>query len=144
MPLRLSLVTLGTADVPRAVAFYRDGLGLPMSSASVDDVAFFRAGSCVLAVYPRDKLAADAGVPDPLPAGGAYGGFTLAYNVADKADVAAVLAKAAAAGGRVVKPAVDAFWGGHHGYFADPDGHLWEVAWNPGFPLDDDGNVVLP
>ncbi|HEX8913197.1 MAG TPA: VOC family protein [Humisphaera sp.] len=141
MPLRLSLVTLGTADVPRAVAFYRDGLGLPMSSASVDDVAFFRAGGCVLAVYPRDKL---AGVPDPLPAGGAYGGFTLAYNVPDKADVAAVLARAAAAGARVVKPAADAFWGGHHGYFADPDGHLWEVAWNPFFPLDEAGNVVLP
>ena len=88
-------------------------------------------------------LAADAGVPDDGTPG-AFGGVTLAHNVRDKAEVAAVLARAAAAGGRIVKPAQNAFWGGHHGYFADPDGHLWEVAWNPFFPIAEDGHIVLP
>ena len=143
MEPRLSLVTLGYADFDRAVRFYRDGLGFPLSPASQGDVAFFRTGGVVLSLYPRDKLAADAGVPDDGTPG-AYAGLTLAHNVRDEAEVAGVLAKAAAAGGRVIKPAQDAFWGGHHGCFADPDGHLWEVAWNPFFPIAADGSVVLP
>jgi catechol 2,3-dioxygenase-like lactoylglutathione lyase family enzyme len=143
MEPRLSLITLGVTDFARALAFYRDGLGFPLSPASQDDVAFFRTGGIVLALYPRHKLAEDATVPDDARPG-AFAGVALAHNVRDKADVAAVLAQAAAAGGRVVKPAQDVFWGGHSGYFADPDGHLWEVAWNPGFPLADDGRVVLP
>lgn len=143
MEPRLSLITLGYADLDRAVRFYRDGLGFPLSPASQGDVAFFRTGGVVLALYPRGKLAADAGAAaDGRP--GAFGGITLAHNVRDRTDVAVILARAAAAGGRVVKPAQDAFWGGHHGYFADPDGFLWEVAWNPFFPIADDGSVVLP
>jgi catechol 2,3-dioxygenase-like lactoylglutathione lyase family enzyme len=144
MSPRLSLITLGTNDLDRAIRFYRDGLGFPMSSASQGDVAFFRTGGCVLALFPRDKLAVDAQVPDPLPAGGVYGGFTIAHNVADKADVAPLLAQAERAGAKILRPAQDAFWGGHHGYFADPDGHVWEVAWNPFFPLDAAGQVTLP
>ena len=143
MEPRLSLITLGYADLDRTVRFYRDGLGFPLSPASQDDVAFFRTGGVVLALFPRGKLAADSGVPDDGKPGG-FGGFTIAHNVREKADVGAVLAQAAAAGGRVVKPAQDAFWGGHHGCFADPDGHLWEVAWNPFFPIAEDGSLVLP
>jgi catechol 2,3-dioxygenase-like lactoylglutathione lyase family enzyme len=143
MEPRLSLITLGVADFARSLAFYRDGLKFPLSSASQDDVAFFRTGGVVLALYPRHKLADDATVSDDGRPG-AFAGVVLAHSVREKADVAAVLAQAAAAGGRVVKPAQDVFWGGHSGYFADPDGHLWEVAWNPGFPLADDGRVVLP
>jgi catechol 2,3-dioxygenase-like lactoylglutathione lyase family enzyme len=143
MDPRLSLITLGYADLDRALRFYRDGLGFPPSPASQDDVVFFRTGGVVLALYPRDKLAADAGLADDGTPG-AFGGVTLAHNVRDKAEVAVVLARAAAAGGRIVKPAQDALWGGHHGYFADPDGHLWEVAWNPFFPIADDGHIVLP
>lgn len=143
MEPRLSLVTLGVTDFDRALRFYRDGLGFPLSSASQDDVAFFRTGGVVLALYPRHKLAEDATVADDGKVG-VFSGIALAHNVREKAEVLAVLAKAAASGGRIVKPAQDVFWGGHSGYFADPDGHLWEVAWNPFFPLADDGHVVLP
>jgi catechol 2,3-dioxygenase-like lactoylglutathione lyase family enzyme len=143
MEPRLSLITLGYIDLARSLRFYRDGLGFPLSPASQDDVAFFRTGGIVLALYPRHKLAEDATVPDDGRAG-AFTGVVLSHNVREKAEVAAVLALAAATGGRVVKPAQDVFWGGHSGYFADPDGHLWEVAWNPYFPLAEDGRVLLP
>lgn len=144
MDPRLSLITLGVADVARSTAFYRDGLGFPLSSASQPgDVSFFRTGGVVISLYGRDKLAEDATVPDDGRPG-AFAGITIAHNVRDKVEVSAVLAKAAAAGGRVVKPAQDVFWGGHSGYFADPDGHLWEVAWNPFFPIRADGQLELP
>jgi hypothetical protein len=95
----------------------------------------------VLALWGRDALAADAQIPG---AGSGFPGIALAYNTRAKAEVDAVLAEAEAAGGRIVKPAKDTFWGGYAGYFADPDGHLWEVAWNPDWPLADDGSVRLP
>ncbi len=141
MDSRIHFITLGVRDFANAVRFYRDGLDFPLSPASVEDVAFFRLGGLVLALYPWDKLAADATVP---AAGSGFRGVTLAHNVRQKEDVARVLAQAAAAGGTVVKPAQDAFWGGYYGYFADPEGHLWEVAWNPQFPFAADGTVVLP
>jgi uncharacterized protein len=141
MEPRISLVTLGVQDLPRAVRFYRDGLGWPMSSAGDGNVAFFRTGGAVLALYPRDLLAADASM---TPEGSGFGGITLAHNVATKEQVDAVLAQARAAGARILKPAEEAVWGGYSGYFADPDGHPWEVAWNPHFPLGPDGNVQLP
>ena len=141
MEPRISLITLGVQDLPRAVRFYRDGLDWPMSSVGGDEVAFFRTGGAVLALYPRDLLAADANLP---AAGSGFGGITLAHNVASRELVDAVLAEAAAAGGTILKPAGDAEWGGYTGYFADPDGYPWEVAWNPHFPLAADGSVQLP
>lgn len=147
MEPRISLITLGTRDLPRAVRFYRDGLGWPMSSASGDDVAFFQIGGAALGLYPRQLLAEDARLPDdPAASDGriVFGGITLAHNVSSREQVDAVLAEAVAAGGALLKPARPAAWGGYSGYFADPDGHPWEVAWNPGFPLADDGSLRLP
>jgi catechol 2,3-dioxygenase-like lactoylglutathione lyase family enzyme len=140
MEPRISLITLGVADLGRARAFYEQ-LGYHASPASQGDIIFFQAGALGLALYPRGALAEDATVPEP---GDGFRGITLAHNVRRRGDVAAVLAEAAAAGGRIVKPAQDVFWGGHSGYFADPDGHLWEVAWNPHFPLAEDGSLTLP
>lgn len=141
MEQRVSFITLGVADIARARGFY-ERLGWRASSASQPGIAFFRAGGgLVFALYGYEALAADAGVAAD---GQGFRGAALAYNVAEKADVATVLAEAQAAGARIVKPAQDVFWGGHSGYFADPDGHLWEVAWNPFAPLDAAGNVTLP
>lgn len=123
---------LGIRDLDKAVAFYRDGLGWPQSSASVGDFAIFRLSTgTALALYPRRLLAADAKVKDS----GGFGGITLAQNVADKKTVDLVLAQAAKAGGVLLKSAREAEWGGYSGYFADPDGHPWEIAWNPFFTL---------
>ncbi len=138
---RLSIVTLGVGDLERAVAFYRDGLGWPLSGASEEDIAFFKTGGVVLALYSREALAEDVGVD---PVGGGFSGFTLAHNVADRERVDSTLAEAASAGARIVKEAQDASWGGRSGYFADPDGHLWEVAWAPGFSVGEDGSLMLP
>ena len=140
MEPRISIITLGVADVARARRFY-EALGWEASRASTADITFFQAGGMVLALYGRDALANDATVPR---GGAEFAGFTLAYNTRDKAETDAVLAAAVAAGGRLVKPAHDAFWGGYSGYFVDPDGHLWEVAWNPHFRLAPDGAVALP
>lgn len=140
MEPRISLITLGVADVARARAFY-EALGFVASPASNENVTFFPAGGTVLGLFGWDPLAQDAGVPN---AGDGFRGVTVAHNVRTKDEVERVLAAAEAAGGRIVTPAHDVFWGGHNGYFADPDQHLWEVAWNPFFPLADDGAVVLP
>lgn len=140
MPPRINLVTLGVADVAASAAFY-ERLGLKRSSASQEAVVFFRLGPVVLGLFGRADLAADAGVPD-TPAG--FSGITLAHNVGSPAEVAAVIDAAVAAGARLVKPPEKVFWGGFSGYFADPDGHLWEVAHNPFWPLDAAGAVVLP
>lgn len=140
MQARLSLVTLGVADVARARQFY-ERLGFKASSASNENVTFFDAGGVVLGLFGRDALAADAHV---APAGSGFAGVTLAHNTRTEPEVDAVLAEAVAAGGRLVKAAHRVFWGGWSGYFADPDGHLWEVAHNPFFPLDAAGRVQLP
>ena len=137
----ISLITLGVVDLERALRFYRDGLGWPLSSASGEDIAFFRTGGVALALYPRALLAADARL-DATGAG--FGGIALAHNVPSEEAVDRVLAAVAAAGGTILKPAQRAEWGGYSGYFADPDGYPWEVAWNAGFPLDADGRVHLP
>jgi catechol 2,3-dioxygenase-like lactoylglutathione lyase family enzyme len=127
MKPRISMIALAVADLERSVAFYEDGLGLPRM-ASPPQVAFFNLDGTWLGLSERDVLAADATVS---PAGSGYAGFNLAHNVADKSEVDAVLEQAEAAGATIVKPAQDASWGGYHGYFADPDGQLWEVAFNP-------------
>ena len=140
MEQRLSIVTLGVTDLPRARAFY-EALGWRVASEEhAESIVCFTLNGVGFALYPRTMLAEDIGLPDT--GGDATGGVTLAYNVRAREDVAAVLGEAEAAGGTIVKPAQDVFWGGHSGYFKDPDGHLWEVAWNPFSPLDDDGNFT--
>jgi len=140
MEPRLTLVTLGVGDVQRARGFY-ERMGFVAIGPSDGSVAFLPAGSVVLALWGREALAEDAAVEDNRTG---FSGVALAHNVRSEAEVDAVLAEAAAAGGRVVKPAQRAFWGGYTGYFADPDSHLWEVAYNPGFPLDAEGRIQLP
>ncbi len=130
MEPRLSFVTLGVTDLERATRFYEEGLGLERLESPAG-VAFFELGKTWLALYPRELLAADAGVP---ATGSGFRGFALAHNVRSTAEADRLLQQAAAAGGRIVKPAQKAEWGGYSGYFADPDGFLWEVAWNPKFP----------
>jgi hypothetical protein len=139
--MRPHIITLGYKDLKRSRRFYEQGLGFKASSASQDAIVFYPTGGAVLALYPRTLLAEDAGLKSK---GGGFAGVTLAYNVEKKKEVAKVLAAAAKAGGQVLKPAKDAFWGGHSGYFADPDGHLWEAAWNPFFKFDRNGNLKLP
>lgn len=140
MEPRLSLVTLGVADVARSRIFY-ERLGFKASSASNENVTFFEAGGVVLGLFGRAALAQDASVSKE---GSGFAGVALAHNARSEADVDAILAEAAAAGARIVKPAHRVFWGGWSGYFADPDGHLWEVAHNPFFPLDSAGRLQLP
>ena len=135
------MLTLGVRDLERSVAFYRDGLGFPLSSASTGDIAFFRTGGVVLGLYPRHLLAEDAAVDDSAPG---FSGITIAHNVRERDAVDGTLQEAARAGAKITKPAQDAFWGGRSGYFQDPDGHLWEVAWNPGLPLGPGGGMTLP
>lgn len=142
MEPRITLLTLGVSDLSRAVRFYRDGLGLPTTYKEGDGVAFFNTGGTRLSLYPLDDLAADIGAGTE-PSRGGFGGITIAHNVRTKEDVTPVLGLAAKAGATIVKPAQDAFWGGHSGYFRDPDGYYWEVAWNPGLPLDADGFMNL-
>jgi catechol 2,3-dioxygenase-like lactoylglutathione lyase family enzyme len=132
MEPRISLITLGVADLDRAIRFYRDGLGLPMREG-FEGVAFFMTKGTWLALYPWDELAADAAVPAE---GSGFRGFTLAHNLRSKEEVDALLAHVQTVGATLVKPAHEAEWGGYSGYFADPDGYLWEVAWNPFFWIE--------
>ncbi len=123
------------------MAFYQDGLGWPLSGASVEgEVAFCRTRGTVLALWSREALAEDANVDAE---GSGFSGFALAYNVAQREEVDSVLEEAVSAGATVIKEARDVFFG-RHGYFADPEGYLWEVAWNPGFPMAEDGTIRLP
>lgn len=140
MEPRISIVTLGVDDLDRAVRFYEQ-MGLKAGMKVPGDVAFFQMGGTLLALWPREKLAADAGVEDNRPG---FSGAALAYNTRSDAEVTDVLAAAEKAGGRIVKPAQRAFWGGWYGYFADTEGHLWEVAHNPDFPIDAEGRISLP
>ncbi len=136
----VSLVTLGVHDLPRARAFYAV-LGWRESSPALEEVAFLHGVGTALALWSREALAQDSGVTrDP----GGWGGITLAHNVGSAAEVDAVLAEAQGAGATVVRAADATDWGGYSGVFADPDGHRWEVAHNPFWPLDDDGRSVLP
>jgi catechol 2,3-dioxygenase-like lactoylglutathione lyase family enzyme len=137
----ISLMTLGVRDSERSRRFYRDGLGWPMSVASTEDVAFFRTGGMVLALYKWELLAADANLS---PEGTGFAGIALAHNVATRELVAAALGAAVAAGGAPLKAGTETKWSGDTSYFADPDGFLWEIAWNPRFPLREDGSMDLP
>lgn len=127
MKAKIGLITLGVADLPASIRFYRDGLGWPLEGDG-KDVAFFKLEGTWLSLFPREKLAEDIGVES---AGSGFGGFTLAHNVASEAAVDEVLAFAEKAGAKIVKPGQKVFWGGYSGYFSDPDGFYWEVAYNP-------------
>lgn len=143
MEPRVSLVTLGTRDLERSIRFYRDGLGWPMSEvgAGSSEVAFFRTNGTILTVYLRDLLAHEAG---QSPEGSGFGGIVLSHNVREREQVDSVLEEAVQAGGTIQRPARQMDWGGYCGHIADPDGHIWEIAWNPGFPILEDGSLVLP
>lgn len=132
MEARISLITLGVDDLQRSRSFYA-ALGLPVRPESSDQVVFLEMNGLWLSLYPRTALAEDVGCP---ASGSGFRGITLAHNVRSKEAVVALLQEAARAGGRIVKPAQDVFWGGFSGYFADPDEHLWEVAWNPHFWIE--------
>ncbi|HEY4136060.1 MAG TPA: VOC family protein [Alphaproteobacteria bacterium] len=140
MEQRISLVTLGVADLARARRFYEDGLGWTKNNAQ-DEVAFYQAGGMIVALWSRKELAADAKLEDD---GKGFRGMSLAYNARSRAEVDAVLAEAAKAGGAIPKVAEETPWGGYAGYFADLDGHLWEVAHNPFWTIAPDGSVRMP
>ena len=140
MKQAISFVTLGVGDLARSRRFYA-ALGWKESSGSNADIAFFQAGSVAFALFQREALAEDANV---AAQGSGFSGVTLAHNVESEEAVVDTIAEAVAAGATLVRPADKVFWGGFRGYFADPDGFLWEVCWNPFFPLDEQGRVSLP
>ena len=139
MEQRVSLITLGVADVARSRRFYE---ALGWEGQEVQETVFFQAGGLVVTLWSREKLAADCGMDDRWTGG--FGGIALAYNVRSPADVDRVIAKARDAGATVTKPPDQTFYGGYAGVFADPDGHPWEIAHNPGFGMTEDGSIVLP
>jgi uncharacterized glyoxalase superfamily protein PhnB len=136
---RISLITLGVADLGRARTFYER---LGWRGQEAEQTAFFQAAGMAVVLWARDKLAADAGIEDRAADG--FGGVALAHNVRSRAEVDTVLADAASAGAEITQPARETFYGGYAGYFRDPDGHLWEVSYNPGFALGPDGSITLP
>ena len=139
MEQRVSLITLGVVDVDRSCGFYE---ALGWSGQTTQGTVFFQAGGMALVLWSRNLLADDAGVPDPAP--GSFGGVALAHNVRSDAEVDELVERARAAGATVTREPAPTFYGGYAAYFADPDGHVWEVAHNPGFTLTDDGELVLP
>lgn len=139
MQPRVSIITIAANDVEKLAAFY-EGVGLKRHPGFGDDVEFFQMGGAILALFRRKDAEADAGVAFAEGVSRVY----LAYNTRSDAEVDSVLADAERAGGRIVKPAGRAFWGGWYGYFADPESNLWEVAHNPAFPIDADGQISLP
>ncbi len=138
MEQRVTLITLGVADVAAARAFY-ERLGWA-PTLEVEETVFFQAGCLVLTLWGRDKLAEDSGVDD----GGGWGGVTLAHNVGSEKEVDRVIEEARAAGATIAREPSKTTWGGYTGVFIDPDGHSWEVAHNPGFELRADGSLVVP
>ena len=140
MNQRLHLVTLGVRDFEKSKKFYEETLGWKPASASNDDVAFFQAGGVVFAIYPREKLAEDA-LTSAMGSG--FAGFTLAHNAKSESEVDEIIADLNSKGVKIVKEPQKVFWGGYSSYFADPDGYLWEVAYNPFFPFDENGNLKL-
>lgn len=140
MEQRVSIITLGVANLKRSLEFY-ERLGWRRAMIQSDGIVFFQAGGMALALFPRDELARDASID---PDGSGFKGISLAHNTRNRTKVDSVLKEAEAAGARLVKPAQEAVWGGYSGYFSDPDGFLWEVAWNPSLRMAEDGSIQLP
>lgn len=141
MRQKLTIITLGVNDLERSREFYQHGLGWEPSKASQDGIVFFDLGGVGLALYPMDELAKDATTSAKRSG---FSGITLAHNARSVEEVDAVLQKAEQAGAKITKKAQKVFWGGYSGYFADPDGHLWEVAWNPFIEMDEQGALIFP
>lgn len=141
MRQKLNLITLGVTDFAKAVGFYENGLGWKKSPASVEELAVFPLGGIVLALHPRTALAEDATVD---PSGTGFSGITLSYNARSEQEVNEVMEKVKSLGANIVKPAQKVYWGGYSGYFKDLDGHLFEVAYNPFWELDENDNLILP
>ena len=139
MEQRVSLITLGVADVARARAFYER---LGWQGQEVEETVFFQAGGVVLVLWSRDKLALDCGIPEAGAVG--FSGVALAHNVRSEAEVDDVVAAAQRAGATITRPATRTFYGGYAGVFSDLDGHAWEIAYNPGFAFAADGSIILP
>ena len=129
MDPHISIITLAVAELGRSTKFYQQGLGLERMN-EMEGISFFHMGGTILGLYAREKLAEDIGIPDGEAS---FPSMTLAHNVESPEKVNSILEEAVAAGATLVKPGQEAFWGGYSGYFADPDGHFWEVAWNPHF-----------
>jgi catechol 2,3-dioxygenase-like lactoylglutathione lyase family enzyme len=140
VPARISIVTLGVDDVSRSKAFY-EALGWEVAGTVGDEICWFRTADSYLGLFDRESLARDAGLRSEPTA--EFGGITLAINVESEAAVDAAFEAASGAGARILKPAERTEWGGYSGYFADPDGHPWEVAYNPSFPIGDDGRITV-
>ncbi|HET9911063.1 MAG TPA: VOC family protein [Anaerolineales bacterium] len=140
MNQHLHIVTLGVSDLKRSHEFYSQILGWKAAGASNDDIKFFQAGGVVLALFPREELAKDALVPSE---GNGFAGFTLAYNAQSETEVDEIIRDLKAKGVKILKEPQKVFWGGYSSYFADPDGNCWEVAYNPFFPFDENGNLKL-
>jgi len=140
MEPRISIVTLGVDDLDRAATFYV-AMGMERHEKFTEGVAFFQMGGLILALWPREELAHDAGLNLSAASGS---GVALAYNTRSADEVAEILGQAKQAGGRILKSAQQAIWGGVQGYFEDTEGNLWEVAWNPDFPIDAEGRISLP
>ena len=141
MEPRISIITLGVADLERSYRFYKDGLGLATTRLPESGIVFFQTSGVTLALYPYQDLADDIS-PEWNEPRSKFSGITLAHNVRERAEVDEVLATAVAAGANIVKPAADTFWGGYSGYFTDPDGYLWEVAWGA-FDFNEDGSLRI-
>ena len=141
MEPRISVITLGVADLDRSYRFYAEGLGLPTTRKASEGIVFFQTRGATLALYPYDSLADDVG-PGWNEPRSRFPGITLAHNVRERQEVDEVLAAAVAAGATIVKTADDTDWGGYSGYFTDPDGYLWEIAWGA-FELNDDGSLAV-
>jgi uncharacterized protein len=139
MEQRISLVTLGVADLVRARTFYER---LGWRGQELEETVFFQAGGIALVLWGRGKVATDGGIEDDGTDG--FGGITLAHNVRSRAEVDELLGTAADAGAEITQPARETSYGGYAGFFTDPDGHVWEIAYNPGFPLDQDGAITIP
>ena len=139
MEQRVSLITLGVSDLRRSRSFYEQ---LGWQGTEIEETVFFQAGSQAVVLWGREKLAADAGVDDD--GGRSFAGMVLAHNVRSRAEVDEIVHAAASAGGVVTKVPTETFYGGYAGFFRDPDGHLWEIAHNPGFVLEPDGSLTLP
>lgn len=142
MDERISIITLGVQDLERSYRFYHEGLGFSTKSKVEDGIIFFQTSGTRLALYPLDKLAEDVS-PKLSGEGSGFRGFTIAHNTRTKEEVDQVLHMAEDAGGKIVKPAQEVFWGGYSGYFTDPDGYYWEVAWAASWEFNPDGSLVV-